>query len=412
MIIQRPELTDRIEGLGKWTLVYGRRKTGKTFLLREFIPYDEYFFVKGDRTILAEREDKMENMVYDVFTEAIQRELENGKTLVVDEFHRLGEDFFDLLHSMRKNGRLILVSSTLSLSKKLLEENSPLMGLFAEISVPIIDLSNSLDTLEYHEPEKYSKKDQMELAMILREPITVEYADKKESSREVLVDVLQNSLKTIPTLVGEIFREEERQLSATYEGILRAVATGYTSSGEIADYLFSHKLIDRNDPSLVQQYLTNMISFGVLKKIRIHNKNKNRYAHSSPLFHLYYYADEQYNISERNPSREEMRRIADEMLPHLIEDTVREYLAEKEGLKESIIETPEYDVDICLLRFKEPEMVVEVKWKEEIKQSDIKRAEKVLTQIEANERYLFVPDKEQVESDILEVMDVTDLQEK
>jgi len=38
----------------------------------------------------------MKSMVYDTFTEVLQLELSNGKTVVVDEFHRLGDDLFDL----------------------------------------------------------------------------------------------------------------------------------------------------------------------------------------------------------------------------------------------------------------------------------------------------------------------------
>ncbi len=406
MIIQRPDLAKRIKELDKWTMVYGRRKTGKTFLLREFVPHDEYFFVKRDRTILTERDQKMESMVYDTFIEILQRELSNGKTLVVDEFHRLGDDFYDLLHSMKKNGRLILVSSTLSLSKKLLDQKSPLMGLFAEVPVPIIDLSNSLKALE---SKHHSKKDMMELATVLREPITIEYVDQNDSAKNTLLTVLQSSLKTIPALVGEIFQEEERRLSNIYEGILRAIATGNTVSGSIADYLFSHKLIDKNDPSLVQQYLANMVEFGILKKTKMYNKRKNRYAHASHLIHLYYYADEHYNISERYPSKQEMKRIIDEVIPHLIEDVVRERLAKKHGLTEGVIETPDHDIDACLLRFKKPAMIGEVKWKDEVKKRDVTRAEEVLSQYEVEKRFLFVPDKEEVTSDSLEVIDVSDL---
>ncbi|MEM0376401.1 MAG: hypothetical protein QXI90_01290 [Thermofilum sp.] len=44
MIIERPEEVRRISELKKWVLVYGRRKTGKTFLVSNFVKYDEYFF--------------------------------------------------------------------------------------------------------------------------------------------------------------------------------------------------------------------------------------------------------------------------------------------------------------------------------------------------------------------------------
>ncbi|MBS3782247.1 MAG: ATP-binding protein [Candidatus Thermoplasmatota archaeon] len=406
MIIQRPELTRRIKELDKWIMVFGRRKTGKTFLLREFIPHDEYFFVKRDRSILTEDNGKMKNLVIDTFTEILQRELNNGKTIVVDEFHRLGDEFFDLLHSMEKSGKLILVSSTLSFSKKLLDKRSPLLGLFAEVPVPIIDLSNTLDALD---SKHFNKKDTMELAITLREPITIDYLDSSNDARETLLKVLTSTLRTIPALVGEIFQEENRQLSNKYEGVLRAIATGNTSSGSIADYLFSNRLIDKNDPSLVQQYLANMVEFGVLKKTEIYNKRKKRYSHSSHLIHLYYYADEHYNISERHPSMEEMDRIVDDVMPHLVEDQIREHLAKKNGLTEGIIEKPEHDVDVCLLRFQKPQIIGEVKWKDEISQSDVQRAEEVLTQYEVDKRFLFVPDEEKVESDELEIKDIEDL---
>ncbi|BFI73147.1 hypothetical protein YN1_1340 [Nanoarchaeota archaeon] len=32
-------------------IIYGRRKTGKSFLIENFIKYDKYFFVNRDRTI-------------------------------------------------------------------------------------------------------------------------------------------------------------------------------------------------------------------------------------------------------------------------------------------------------------------------------------------------------------------------
>ncbi len=405
MIIDRPGLVGRIAGMSKWTLVYGRRKTGKTFLIREFVPHDRYFFVKRDRTILTGSDGQMKSMVYDTFTEVLQLELSNGKTVVVDEFHRLGDDLFDLLHSMKKNGRLILVSSTLYLSKKLLDKSSPLMGLFAEVPVPLIELSDTLNGLDVQ-----GKKNLMELALVLREPITIDYMGKGDA-RDILREVLSGSLKTIPALVGEIFLEEERHLSAIYEGVLRAVATGHVVSGRIADYLFSHRLIDKNDPSLVQQYLANMVELGILKKTKVYNKNRYRYGHPSHLVHLYYYGDEHYNISELEPSGEELDRLITEVFPILMEDVIREFLAKKHGLAEAVIETPDDDVDVCLLKFKKPEIIGEVKWKKKVTGRDIARAEEVLSRIDAKKRFIFVPDKSKVDSELLEVMDVTDLVE-
>ncbi|MFW6064874.1 MAG: hypothetical protein ACOC8Y_04800 [Candidatus Natronoplasma sp.] len=54
-------------------------------------------------------------------------------------------------------------------------------------------------------------------------------------------------------------------------------------------------------------------------------------------------------------------------------------------------------------------MIGEVKWKDEVKENDITRAEEVLSQYDVERRFLFVPDKKMVSSDTLEVIDVTDL---
>ena len=128
MIIERPELVEKIRRINKWTLVFGRRKTGKSFLLDRFIEFDEYYFVKRDRNIITK--SKVE-ISLDSFLRELQMKLKYGKTIVVDEFHRLGEGFFDYLQAWRKEGRLILVSSTLGMAKKLLGVRSPLLGLFA-----------------------------------------------------------------------------------------------------------------------------------------------------------------------------------------------------------------------------------------------------------------------------------------
>jgi|GEM_PF-4433175 len=60
----------------------------------------------------------------------------SNKTIVIDEFHRLEDDFLDFLHSIGKGGKFILISSTLYLSKKILTEKSPLLGLVAEMPLP------------------------------------------------------------------------------------------------------------------------------------------------------------------------------------------------------------------------------------------------------------------------------------
>src|SRR3989344_4773224 len=201
MIIERPDDVERIQGSRKWTLVYGRRKTGKTFLVQQFVSYDEYFFIKTNRSILDKNNV---SITYEVFLEILKRSLASEKTIVVDEFHRLGQDFFDTLHALKKQGKLILISSTLFLSKKLLSSKSALLGLFAEVPLGLIRLHDSLHAVQRLQ---LTKKELLELALVLREPLVVDYLGENIHPRQIFASAIARSLKTIPALVGEIFSE-------------------------------------------------------------------------------------------------------------------------------------------------------------------------------------------------------------
>jgi len=407
MIILRPKEVDRIKQIKKWTIVYGRRKTGKTFIIANFIDYNDYFFVKRDKTIILKDDTKI---TYETFVEILKRDLDEGKIIVIDEFHRLGNDFLDFLQHTKKQGKVILISSTLHLSKQFFSSHSPILGFFAEVPIGLIKL---LDCVKALQAKKIiDKKQLLETGILLREPITIEEFDAQEP-RATFRKILISSTNTIPSLIGEIFTEEERSISGIYEGILRAIANGNVVSSKISNYLFSAKLIKKDDPSLIQQHLNNLIKFGIIKRIRIYNKNRFVYKHVSPLARLFYYADEKYNISERKLqiNEQEVGRIINELMPKIVEDNIREFLVSKFGLSEAVVEARDYDVDALLLKFKKPEIAVEVKWKGKISKQDLIKAEKNLNKVKAKRKLLFVPDKtklkvrEKFSFDIVDILD-------
>ena len=407
MIILRNLEKTRLNETKGWIFVFGRRKTGKSFLVKNFIKWDDYFFIKRDRSILSEKEG---NLGYDTFINVLKRDLNDNKSVVIDEFHRLGEDFLDILHSLEKKGKLIVISSTLFLAKRLLNKKSPILGLFSEMPIKIIRLEDTLNSLKKF---NFAKKELIENAIVLREPITINYFDKNNKARKVFSKVILNTINTVPAFVGEIFSEEEKTISAIYEGVLRAISIGKINSTEIADYIFSKKLIANNDASIVQQYLKNLVDFGIIKKIKVYNRNKFIFKHISPLTQLFYYADERYNISEREVVEEEIERIVNEIMPKIIEDNIREFFALKFGLIESIIETKDYDVDACLLKFNKPEIAIEIKWKDKISDSEIEKIEETLFRVDCKKRLLFVPDKSKIKKEKIrkniDIIDVTDL---
>ncbi|MDE1868374.1 MAG: ATP-binding protein [Candidatus Micrarchaeota archaeon] len=404
MIIHRPEEVGRINNVRKWTLVFGRRKTGKTFLVENFVKYDEYFFVNRDRTVISKREGTQ--VGYDVFIDRLRRGIADGKTVAVDEFQRLGGPFLDLLHSIGSGGKVILLSSTLFLARRLISAGSPILGLFNEVQVPIISLEDSMQALAGF---GLSKKELVEAAIMLREPMAAEYFDREGRIRATMADILLGSVNSIPALFGEILIEEDRGTSAIYEGVIRAVADGKVTSGEISSSLFSKRLISKDNPGFVQPYLNIMMQIGILKRVRVYSKNRFVYKCVSPLMRLFFYADEKYGVSQRQIGRAEAERILDEMLPRILEDNIREYLAYKLGLEENVVHSADYEIDGVLTRFKKPSVALEVKWKRKVTAAELREAEEKLGRIEAGRRVLFVQDKAGLTSRKLEIIDAYDL---
>lgn len=402
MIIERKE-AERLKSINKWSLVYGRRKTGKTFLVRNFIKYDDYFFVKRDRAVIAEGSGN--EMDYIAFREVFMRLVKDKKSVVVDEFHRLGADFLDYLHFIGTGGKLILISSTFHLAKEIFGKKSPILGLFAEFPVGLISIDDTIRKIS-----AANTKELVELAVLLKEPLIINYYKKGIKLPELFLNVLSTSKYTVPALVGEIFTEEERSLSSVYEGMMRAIACGKHISTEISSFLFSKGLIPKDNPSTLQPYLNNLMRFGLVKRVKVINRKSFVYLLASPLIEIYYYGDEKYNLSEAENYGAFASAMFNELIPKIIEAHVRSFLADKFGLAEGVIREKDYDIDGCLLKFQKIEIALEVKWKGKLDKEDILKAEANLLRVNAKRKLLFVPDKKKVPYSIkgVEVVDIKD----
>jgi AAA+ ATPase superfamily predicted ATPase len=394
MIITRKE-SEFINETGKWIFLYGRRKTGKTFLVKNFVKYDKYFFVKRDRTIINEKE-----INYETFIELLKEYTKSNKIIVIDEFHRLGDSFLDFLHSLGRGGKLILISSTLYLSKKLLSSKSPLLGLVAGVPLNLLPLDSCFKMIY---KLGFNKKDSLELSIFCREPLIIEYIKKGKEAREIIAEIMLATKHTVPALLGEVFLEEEKYISKVYEGILRSISMGKNKAGEIANYLFSRNLIKKESSTMIQQYLKNLIDFGIVKRVLIFNNNEYNYDLISPLMKIYFYADEKYNFSEEGNMKKIML-ILDELIPKLVESNIREYLAYKSGLGEAILSEKEREIDIYLLKFKKPYLVGEVKWGK-IDYGEITVLKNKLAEFKNS--FIFVPDKTKVKREV-KIKDILD----
>jgi len=359
---------ERWKNVGKWVIVYGRRKVGKSYFIRNYTKWNRYYFVGRSGSIFIDNE----RISYEAFSREALQSLEREETIVVDEIQRLPEEFFDSLHNLGIRGRLIAIVSTLWLTKELLGKSSPLLGLFSEFGMKLIDEVDILVNL--HEHVKDSKK-LIEYSVFFREPWLFSIWERAED----IFEILPNTVKlTVPSLIGEIFSEEERTYSRTYDAILKAVADGKQISSEISSYLYSLKLIPAEDPSLIHPYLKILENIGLLEKVKIYGKNKYYYRHVSPVTDYYYYLDAKYGISEREIQPLQARKVLEEKIPHYVEQFMAKLLSKIMELWVEKIVEKDYEIDVALTDFKKLKIVAEIKWKKELTEKELRKIEEKL----------------------------------
>ena len=88
IVIKRKEVENLKDK--RWYLIFGRRKTGKTFIIKEFLKVKNYFYVGRERKIFYNSEE----ISYEDLKKKI---LELKEGICIDEFQRLPEDFLDFL---------------------------------------------------------------------------------------------------------------------------------------------------------------------------------------------------------------------------------------------------------------------------------------------------------------------------
>ncbi len=392
MIIVRYRDLDRWRQQWGWRLVYGRRKTGKSFFVREFTEWDRYYFVNrgggiveiGSKRAMSKRE---------FFAELFA--LLGRERVVVDEFQRLGDDFVDRLHAEGRLGELTLITSALSYARRILGRRSPLLGLVSSMHMSLVHPLDLLANLA----DRYVGKELVERAVFAQEPWLIEAATSKD-----FLDSALSGLSSVPGLVGEIFFEEDRKLTETYEAVLRAVASGKRVSTEVAKFLHSRGLLDIPQPGYVIPYLRNLEALGILWHVT-HGK-KQYYFHVSPAVDLYYYLTEKYGDSF---SKQDVETALGAKMGLYVEDFVRRFFEGSTGLRATKLLSPE--IDGVFFRAKRVAMLLEVKWKERVTKKEVREVEEKFSQVErrfgeVERKVLVVPDASAVPETDLDVWDV------
>jgi hypothetical protein len=106
IVVRRPWLEEFLRMNGR-RLLYGRRKTGKTFYARLVLPRYHYFIVRKGGAIY----DPLEDQVLDigVFLRICRAE----DNIILDEFHRANPRLFDALQAGVCRENMVSITSTM-----------------------------------------------------------------------------------------------------------------------------------------------------------------------------------------------------------------------------------------------------------------------------------------------------------
>ncbi len=358
--------------LPSWKMVFGRRKTGKTYFVKHFTDYDDYFLVGRDGTIYGEETA----ITYDALLEVLKRGRDSR--IIIDEFHRLPSKFQDFIQTLERKREFVLLTSTLNLSKKILGRESPILGLFADMPFSLID---ERDILHSMSDLQWDTENIFESGVYMRDPWVVPYFEKGRGRKDIYAMAL--GIRTgVPALMGEIFSEEHRSYARTYDGILRAVGSGKVISTEISDFLFSRGILEKNNPSLIQPHLNILITLGILERIPMVPGRKYVYKHVSPVVDMFYYLDEKYLYSERQIDLGEIKGLVNESIPGHVEDYFRKLFSLIHGGMPAVLLDRKKEVDIGVVKFKKVLFAAEVKWKNHISSQELSDLEDKLKRFE------------------------------
>ncbi len=335
-----------------WTLVYGRRKVGKTYMLRHFLDWDLYVHIGREGTIWFDGERSGRSSSFMEMTELITRMLREGKKVVLDEFQRVPLDYLERITVAHPSGSLVLSGSSMGMIHKVINPRSPLLGFFKEVRIDLIEhkdiFSNMPDRLGF------------EYVPYLRDPWVIPHLHGKDIIKD-LHEMITSSVQTVPSLIGEIFHEEERTLSRTYNAILASVGSGMGRPSEIATYLYGKGLLKKDSSSEITTYISVLKDMGLLKEVPIFGMKRSIYRIGSPIIWVHYYMESLYDLDRPKPELTGWKENILRVHSMCMEDFLVELLSKALYGHQCYSMDPE--IDGVILDHKDRPMVfVEVKW--------------------------------------------------
>jgi hypothetical protein len=334
LVLKRSECRE-LKELRNWVLIYGRRKTGKTTLVKDCVKYDYYVVIGyGDTALVEDSIVKIDTALREA--KAI---LSRGGVVVIDEFQRLPDIYYSMISTWR-GGVLLALGSSFGVTQRVFDKNSPLLGLMTPKRIGLIPYWEVL--AQVNDPV---------LATLYKDPWVIPFIE----SYEELKRRAKEFVLIAKGLIGEVFQEEERRLTDTYYRTLTLLAEGIWKSSELAGVL--------NLPggeASVSSLLNKLSNMGLVQKIPTLGRG-NYYKVESPVLSLVLYAEAKYLISDRDVDVQELP------IGREVQFAVGELLSRY--LRGSLYYSPREDVDVVIVQKGKPV------WSFEVKMGEIGRSE-------------------------------------
>lgn len=321
LYIRRRE-EQKIKGINSWTLIYGRRKTGKTTLVKNNLKIDFYALIADSNNAIG-MDDRI--MKIDDAMKEVKSTLSRGGVAVIDEFQRLPEIYWSVISNWKREGILVLVASSYGIVNTVFDRNSPLLGLFLPVEVGIMSYEDVL--IQVKDPV---------LSVLYRDPWIIPFI----ANYEDFVGKIRELSLASKGLVGEIFKEEERQMTDIYYKTLLLLGEGIWKTSEIAGIVQP-----KGGEGTISSMVNKLVKMGLVQKIPTLSKENFYKIHSPPLS-LTMYAEAKYAISETDVQFRELP------VGREVQFSIGELLSKYFG--GTLHYSPREDIDVVIVKKKKP----------------------------------------------------------
>jgi AAA+ ATPase superfamily predicted ATPase len=324
----------------EFVAIYGRRRIGKTTLIKEFCKDKKTILFPAVETnaksnlamlsaaIFACTDPKMRTFpVFDSFQQAFDRIAELAEheriVFVVDEFPYLAESDRSVSSVLQntidhrfKSTKLMMIlcgSSMSFMEKQVLGYNSPLYGRrTAQIKLLPFRYHVAAEWFRSYSPEELT----MSFAILGGVPMYLEKFSDKKSVNQNILDSIMNTDAVLFEEPSNLLKQELRE-PQTYNAVIAAIASGRTRLSEISSAVGI-------ETGPLTKYLDNLISLNIVKKEKplLTDGNKRTiYLIEDHFFRFWY------RFIPQN-----MAAIISDRMPDIFDTAVKAHLSEYMGL--------------------------------------------------------------------------------